>query len=110
MSTRSSSETTPLSAATNRRQRYVLRLFVSGMTTRSTAALATIKALCEHELQGRYELDVIDIYQHPQSAVEEQIVAVPTLVRQLPEPLRRVIGDLSDEGRLLMGLDLRRRP
>ncbi len=91
-------------------QRYVLRLFVSGMTTRSTAALATIKALCEHELQGRYELDVVDIYQHPELAVEEQIVAVPTLVRELPEPLRRIIGDLSNEQRLLMGLDLRPLP
>jgi len=89
------------------KQRYVLRLFVSGMTTRSTAALATIKALCEHELHGRYELDVIDIYQHPELAVQEQIVAVPTLVRQLPEPLRRIIGDLSNQQRLLMGLDLR---
>ena len=88
-------------------QRYVLRLFVSGMTARSTAALATIKALCEHELHGRYQLDVIDIYQHPELAVQEQIVAVPTLVRHLPEPLRRIIGDLSNEQRLLMGLDLR---
>ncbi|HSW22861.1 MAG TPA: circadian clock KaiB family protein [Burkholderiaceae bacterium] len=91
-------------------QRYVLRLFVSGMTPRSTAALAAIKALCEHELQGRYELDVVDIYQHPELAVQEQIVAVPTLVRHLPEPLRRIIGDLSDEQRLLMGLDLRPLP
>ena len=111
MSTRSSSGTTPFEGGDEQRQpRYVLRLYVSGMTTRSTAALATIKALCEQELHGRYELEVIDIYQHPQSAIDQQIVAVPTLVRHLPEPLRRVIGDLSDEGRLLMGLDLRRRP
>jgi circadian clock protein KaiB len=91
-------------------QRYVLRLYVSGMTTRSTTALAAIKALCEEQLHGRYELEVIDIYQHPQLAVDEQIIAVPTLVRHLPEPLRRIIGDLSNEERLLMGLDLRPLP
>ncbi len=90
--------------------RYVLRLYVSGMTTRSTAALAAIKSLCEEQLQGRYQLEVIDIYQRPQLAVDEQIVAVPTLVRHLPEPLRRIIGDLSNEERLLMGLDLRPLP
>jgi circadian clock protein KaiB len=87
--------------------RYVLRLYVSGMTTRSTAALATIKTLCEEQLQGRYELEVVDIYQHPERAIDAQIVAVPTLVRHLPEPLRRIIGDLSDQERLLMGLDVR---
>jgi circadian clock protein KaiB len=87
--------------------RYLLRLYVSGMSPRSTAALASIKELCEEQLQGRYELEVIDIYQHPQLAVDEQIVAVPTLVRHLPEPLRRIIGDLSNHERLLMGLDLR---
>ena len=87
--------------------RYVLRLYVSGMTTRSTAALATIKTLCEELLQGRYELEVVDIYQHPERAIDAQIVAVPTLVRHLPEPLRRIIGDLSNQERLLMGLDVR---
>jgi circadian clock protein KaiB len=87
--------------------RYVLRLYVSGMTTRSTAALATIKTLCEEQLQGRYELEVVDIYQHPERAIDAQVVAVPTLVRHLPEPLRRIIGDLSNQERLLMGLDVR---
>ena len=91
-------------------ERYVLRLYVTGMTPRSTAAFASIKALCEERLQGHYELEVIDIYQHPQLAIDEQIVAVPTLVKKLPAPLRRLVGDLSNEERVLVGLDLRRRP
>ena len=90
-------------------ERYVLRLYVTGMTPRSTEAFASIKALCEERLQGRYELEVIDIYQHPQLAIDEQIIAVPTLVKKLPAPLRRLIGDLSDENRVLLGLDLRRK-
>lgn len=91
-------------------QRYVLRLYVTGMTLRSTEAFATIKALCEERLQGRYELEVIDIYQHPQLAIDEQIIAVPTLVKKLPAPLRRLVGDLSNVDRVLSGLDLRGRP
>ena len=88
---------------------YVLRLYVTGMTPRSTEAFATIKALCEERLQGRYELEVIDIYQHPQLAIDEQIIAVPTLVKMLPVPLRRLVGDLSNKERVLLGLDLRRK-
>ena len=91
-------------------ERYVLRLYVTGMTPRSTEAVATIKALCEEHLQGRYDLEVIDIYRHPQLAKDEQIIAVPTLVKKLPAPLRRLIGNLSDVERVLFGLDLRRRP
>ncbi len=91
-------------------ERYVLRLYVTGMTQRSTEAFSTIKALCEERLQGRYELEVIDIYQHPQLAIDEQIIAVPTLVKKLPAPLRRLVGDLSNEDRVLLGLDLRRKP
>ena len=90
-------------------ERYVLRLYVTGMTPRSTKAFATIKALCEEHLQGRYDLEVIDIYQHPQLAKDEQIIAVPTLVKKLPAPLRRLIGELSDTERVLIGLDLRRK-
>ena len=97
-------------AGTPSEERYVLRLYVTGMTPRSTEAFATIKALCEERLQGRYELEVIDIYQHPQLAIDEQIIAVPTLVKQLPPPLRRLVGDLSNEERVLLGLDLRRKP
>ena len=89
--------------------RYVLRLYVTGMTRRSTEAFATIKALCEEHLKGRYDLEVIDIYQHPQLAKDEQIIAVPTLVKKLPAPLRRLIGELSDTERVLLGLDLRRK-
>ncbi|MBY0229483.1 MAG: circadian clock KaiB family protein [Gemmataceae bacterium] len=90
-------------------ERYVLRLYVTGMTPRSTQAFAAIKALCEEELEGRYELEVIDLYQDPQLAREAQIIAVPTLVRELPQPLRRLVGDLSDRERILLGLGLRRR-
>lgn len=86
---------------------YVLRLYVTGMTPRSTAALATIRDICESHLAGRYDLEVIDIYQHPQLAKDEQIIAAPTLVKKLPEPLRRFVGDLSDVDRVLLGLDLR---
>jgi circadian clock protein KaiB len=87
---------------------YVLRLYVTGMTPRSTEAVATIKSLCEELLEGRYDLEVIDIYQHPVLARDEQIIAAPTLVKALPAPLRRLIGNLSDRERVLLGLDLRR--
>ena len=99
-----------LMAGTASEERYVLRLYVTGMTPRSTEAFASIKAICEERLQGRYELEVIDIYQHPQLAIDEQIIAVPTLVKKLPAPLRRLVGDLSNKDRVLLGLDLRRKP
>src|SRR5262245_42713286 len=88
-------------------QLYVLRLYVTGMTPRSTRALAMIRAICEEHLRGRYDLEVIDIYQQPALTRDEQIVAVPTLVKKLPAPLRRLIGDLSHTERVLTGLDLR---
>lgn len=88
---------------------YVLRLYVTGMTPRSSRAIATIKSICEEHLEGRYDLEVIDIYQHPTLARDEQIIATPTLVKKLPAPLRRFIGDLSDEERVLLGLDLRQK-
>jgi circadian clock protein KaiB len=94
-------------SAENESERYVLRLYVTGMTARSSSAIATLKALCAEYLQGRYELEVIDIYQHPTLARDEQIVAAPTLVKKLPLPLRRLIGNLSDIDRVLVGLDLR---
>ena len=93
-------------AASSHEQNYVLRLFVTGMTPRSTEAIAAIKAICEQHLTGRYDLEVIDIYQRPELATEAQIIAAPTLVKQLPEPLRRLIGNLSDQERVLIGLDL----
>src|SRR5262245_36902509 len=88
-------------------QHYLLRLYVTGMTTGSTEALATIKAICEKHLPARYTLEVIDIYQHPERAREEQLIAAPTLIKKLPLPLRRLVGRLSDTERVLSGLDLR---
>ncbi len=85
---------------------YRLRLFVSGSTPRSVRAIQNIRALCDEKLNGRYELEVIDIYQHPEYAKPEQIVVTPTLVRTLPLPFRKIIGDLSDKDRVLVGLDL----
>ena len=86
--------------------RYVLRLFVSGMTPRSTRAVQNVRAIREEHLQGRYDLEVIDIYQQPTLARGEQIIAAPTLVKKSPAPLRYIIGDLSTTERVLRGLDL----
>jgi len=88
--------------------RYVLRLYVVGMTPRSTRAIINIKAICEEYLRGRYELEVVDVYQQPMLVQGEQILAVPTLVKELPLPLRTMVGDLSNTERVLLGLDLRR--
>jgi circadian clock protein KaiB len=87
-------------------ERYGLRLFVSGSTPRSVRAIRNIRALCESQLCGRYTLEVIDLYQHPELAKPEQIVVTPTLVKKLPLPLRKIIGDLSDQERVLVGLDI----
>lgn len=89
-------------------ENYILKLYVTGMTPRSSQAIRSIKAICEEHLQGRYSLEVIDIYQQPVLARDEQIVATPTLVKKLPVPLRRFIGDLSNKERILYGLDLRK--
>lgn len=86
---------------------YVLHLYVAGSTSRSVRAVERVSRLCSEHLHGRYVLQVIDIYQDPVLAQEGQIVATPTLVRSLPEPLRHVIGDMSDEGRLLMAIAVR---
>lgn len=88
---------------------YVLRLYVTGVTPNSVRALANIKRICEEHLQGRYQLEVIDLYQQPELAATEQIIAAPTLIKELPLPLRRVIGDMSNSERVLVGLDLRRK-
>jgi len=85
---------------------YQLRLFVSGTTPRFARAIQDIRALCEEKLQNRYELEVIDIYQHPELVKPEQIVVTPTLVKKLPLPVRKIIGDLSDNDRVLVGLDI----
>jgi circadian clock protein KaiB len=86
--------------------RYVLRLFVTGTTVRSQHAIANMRRICEEFLSGRYELEVIDIYQEPEKTRELQVIATPTLVKVLPEPLRRIIGDLSDQEKVLAGLNL----
>ncbi len=88
-------------------ERYVLRLYVTGMTPRSTRAIENVRKICEEHLEGRYDLEVIDVYQQPTLLKGEQIVAAPTLIKKLPLPLRRVIGDMSNTERVLLGLDLR---
>ena len=93
--------------ARSKDEKYVLRLYVAGMTPKSTKALANVKRICDEHLEGRCELDVIDIYQQPKLAKGEQIVAVPTLVKKLPLPLRKLIGDMSDMEKFLVGIDLR---
>jgi len=95
------------SLAESARLRYELRLYVAGMTPRSTRAIASLKQICEEHLKGLYDLQVIDIYQQPVLAKGEQIIAAPTLIKNLPLPLRRIIGDLSDCERVLIGLDLK---
>lgn len=87
--------------------KYVLRLYVTGMTPKSTLAIANVQKLCEEHLKGYYELKVIDIYQQPKLAQGEQIIATPTLIKQLPLPLRKLIGDMSDTERFLVGIDLK---
>lgn len=85
---------------------YVLKLYVTGSSLRSGQAIFNIRSLCDEYLKGRYDLEVIDIYQQPEAAVKDQIIAAPTLVKRLPVPLRRIVGDLSDRGRVLLGLNL----
>jgi len=85
---------------------YVLRLFVTGMTTRSSRAVHNLRTICDEYLGGRYELEVIDIYQQPALTKGEQIVAAPTLIKKFPLPMRRIIGDMSNRDGVLLGLDL----
>jgi circadian clock protein KaiB len=85
---------------------YKLRLFVTGSTPLSVRAIANMRRICEENLSGRYDLEVVDVYENPDATRELQIVATPTLVKILPEPLRRIIGDLSDRERVLAGLNL----
>lgn len=87
-------------------EKYVLRLFVTGMTPKSIKAIENIRKICEESLKGRYELEVIDIYQQPEYAKKEEIIAAPTLIKKLPLPLRRFIGDMSNKEKILIGLDL----
>ena len=88
---------------------YILQLYVAGLSPNSAAAITNINKICEENLQGRYQLDVIDLYQHPKLAEGEQITAIPTLIRKLPQPLRRIIGDLSNTAPVLAWLDIRKK-
>lgn len=87
---------------------WELRLYVAGQTQRSLAALANLKHICEEHLAGKYRIEVIDLLQNPQLAQADQILAIPTLIRKVPQPVRKIIGDLSNTERVLVGMDLRR--
>jgi circadian clock protein KaiB len=90
-------------------ENWDLRLYVAGETPRAAAALANLKKVCEGHLAGRYQIEVVDLLKNPRLAVGDQILAVPTLVRKLPPPMKKIIGDLSNEERVLVGLDLRQK-
>ena len=89
------------------RPEWQLRLYVAGQTTKSMAAIANLERLCKSHLDGRYEIEVVDLLKNPTLAEGDQILAVPTLVRKLPEPIKKIIGDLSNEARVLVGLDVK---
>lgn len=86
---------------------YTLRLYVTGESPKASVAIANLRRICDEELHGRYELEIIDVLEHPQRAEDDRILATPTLIKRLPPPLRRVIGDLSDRHKVLLGLELR---
>lgn len=98
---------TVLSGREGSLENYILRLYVAGQTRKSLAAFANLKRICEEHLAGRYKIEIIDLLEDPQLAKGDQILAIPTLVRHLPPPLRKIIGDLSNTEKVLVGLDLR---
>src|SRR4030042_1055427 len=104
---KTSTEEVEKAAARRDRAKYVLRLYVTGMTPKSTRAIANVRQLCEKYLEGRYELDVIDIYQQPKLAKGEQFMTPPPPIKNPPLPLRKLIGDMSDTERFLVGIDLK---
>jgi circadian clock protein KaiB len=87
--------------------RYILRLYVTGQTTRSLRSIENLRGLCEKYLKGQFDLEIVDIYQQPALAAEGQIIAAPTLIKIMPLPLRRLVGDFSDQKRVILGLDLK---
>jgi circadian clock protein KaiB len=105
--TTSDKEVLEAAARKAQQQKYVLRLYVAGMTPRSQEAIRTITTICEEHLVGRCDLEVIDLFQQPTLAKGEQIIAAPTLVKKLPQPLRRFIGSMANKDKILVGLDLR---
>jgi circadian clock protein KaiB len=90
--------------------RYVLRLFVTGMTPRSTRAIRAVRTLCQERLEGRFDLEIIDVYQQPERIQDAQVIATPTLIKYEPAPLRRIVGDMTDTHRLCYGLGLQSDP
>jgi circadian clock protein KaiB len=96
-------------AVPRQRPTWELRLYVAGQTAKSTQAFANLKRICEEHLAGEYHIEIVDLLQNPQLAAGDQIIALPTLVRKLPEPVRKIIGDLSNTERVLVGLDLQPR-
>ncbi len=94
--------------AATEKARYILRLYVAGTTAMSARAISNVRSTCERYLAGRYELEVIDLFQRPGLAQGEQIIAAPTLIKKLPLPLRRIIGDMSNQDKILVGLDLQK--
>ena len=102
-------ETLPGEPETDDGEFWDLKLYVAGQTPKSVAALANLKRFCEDHLQGKYRIEVVDLVKNPQLARHDQILAIPTLVRHLPSPIRKIIGDLSNSERVLVGLDLRPR-
>ena len=107
-SNRTSPQAAEQSGASNS-EHYVLRLYIAGTTPRSMRAIANIRKICDENLRNRYDLEVIDVSKNPKLAADEQIIAAPTLIKKLPQPLRRFIGDMSETDRILLGLDLRPR-
>jgi circadian clock protein KaiB len=87
--------------------KFVLKLYVTGTSPRTRQAIENLQRICEQDLHGRYQLDIIDVLEHPQAAEDDRILATPTLIKRLPPPLRRVIGDLSDKEKVLFGLEVR---
>ena len=106
--TEGSTKMIDLAMAESGRDKYLLRLYITGTTSRSVLALTNLKKICEEYLEGRYELEVIDLYQMPSLAKDEQIIAAPTLIKKLPLPFRRIIGDMSNIEKVLLGLDLKK--
>ena len=104
-----SKTTTPQAEEKALQEFWILRLYVAGQTPKSLAAFANLKRICEEHLAGQYEIEVIDLLENPQLAAGDQILAIPTLVRRLPPPVRKIIGDLSNTERVLVGLDVRPR-
>jgi circadian clock protein KaiB len=90
------------------RDKYLLKLYVTGSSPRAEVAIANLRAMCEQELRGQYRLEIIDVLEHPQRAEDDKILVTPTLIKQLPPPLRRVIGDLTNKEKVLLGLEVRR--